>query len=160
MSFDKKSSYYANCDLDAYLNQEFFYSLSCNLQELIPETDIEITSKESIGSCGYITKTIKRKVFLLSCTEVGLKNNSLLVSEGEKIDFFNTSAHLIAFQNNSPSSWWLRSSYTWYRNAAWAIGSNGKIGSGDVSALNGVRPAFCIKGDIEVYKKDNIYYID
>ena len=96
MCFDEKSSYYANSKIDTYLNNEFYNNLSLNMQNLISETDIEIVSKDSIGNCGNATEIIKRKVFLLSCTEVGLNNNSLIVSEGERINFFDTVKHLIA----------------------------------------------------------------
>lgn len=166
MSFDEKSSYYANSKLDSYLNNEFYHSLSPNLQKLISETNIEIVSQDSIGNCGNATETIKRRIFLLSCTEVGLNDNSLIVSEGEKINFFDTAKHLIAFQKGLPSSWWLRSSYTWYRNSTWSIAGNGKIGSGDVTALNGIRPAFCldkktiIKKSTDIKTNKKIYVIE
>ena len=149
---ENRTSFYENSYIDNYLNNEFFMTYSDKLQNLIPETQITITSKTSIGICGTETIDIKRKIFLLSYTEItGDKKSSVILTEGNHLKYFNNLESRIALHESlEPDNWWLRTPITWDSIFVCVIGHNG--GNGEIginnfdgsTKTNGIRPAFCL----------------
>ena len=54
----------------------------------------------------------------------------------------------IAYLNGEPQSWWLRTAYD--SRQTYMVGADGQLNSDISSNLNGIRPAFCLSGDIKV----------
>ena len=133
--FNGYSSYYEDSSIDRYLNGEYLDSLA----EDIAMSEIEITTDDSIGISGTDTRTIKRKVFLLSLTELGI-DSPTAAKEGRKLLPLNR----VAFMDGEPRSWWLRTPSTYYESCPYAIGVNGEIDIGNAYDENGIRPALCV----------------
>ena len=98
-----------------------------------------------MGICGLYTEQVKKKIFLLSCTEIGCEESTIACVEGIPLEYFvDDENRLIAYKQHEASSWWLRTSYTWYDCSAFGISPDGTVGGGGVYYENGVRPAFCL----------------
>lgn len=149
------SSYYADSEIDVYLNEEYCRSLT-EITEYIPTSKIEITCDDALGTSGSETETIDRKVFLLSCNEVGISDSVNIAAEGEMLEYFKDEDNRLAHLNEEPSSWWLRTPNTYYLSCTYVIGDNNKIGYTNAYDLNGIRPAFCIAGDTPIELADGI----
>lgn len=144
------SSYYENSNIDEFLNVDFLDGFG-NFCNNIIVSDIEITSEDAIGYSLDNTKKIKRKVFLLSCTELNIHNEVNQAHEGKPLDFFkNYKNRCLENSNNSLSSWWLRTPNTYYLSCTYGISSDGVIGVGNSSNENGIRPAFCVPSSLKV----------
>ena len=142
-------SFYENSEIDVFLNSEFLSSLQLP-EESVVSTNITIADEASLGFSGISTKEICRKVFLLSLTEIGVDDSVNAGAEGRPLGFFADSDSRIAYLGGSPASWWLRSPNTYYDSCVYAVGRNGKIGYGNASDKNGVRPAFCLPGSTSI----------
>jgi transcriptional regulator with XRE-family HTH domain len=127
----------------------------------IEETKIEILDEECLGSVEDEVVTIARKIFLLSVIELGFEPNYMVGKEGKPLDYFDDYKNRLAYLDNSEKavSWWLRSADSGYYSCVFAIGPECELGSGNAFALNGVRPAFCVDGDLSVEEKDGKYVI-
>ena len=149
-------SYYENSYIDLYLNNEFFDKFSDTLKKQIVETNITITTKDSLGIGGNTTMNIKRKIFILSYTEVCGIESSSRPTEGKALNYFNTNESRIAKnEQNNIDSWWLRTPVTGSSLVVCAIGNNGIIGHSAIldykgEVVNGVRPAFCLPRDTPI----------
>ncbi len=167
-------SYYNNSDIDIFLNNDFYESLSEEVQDKIIYSDISITNESSIGVTGEETETISRKVFLLAYSEViEPRSSSTLNNEGELLKYFEDGSGIeqeerrIAYtENGESSSWWLRTPDTWYSNISSGVGENGGIGAmphkmtGSYEnptgmVTSGVRPAFCMPNDVSIVYEFN-----
>ena len=161
------SSYYANSEIDQYLNGEFRMMLPESLQEIISPSEIAITCKYSLGCCGKETETITRDIFLLSVVEAGGLSSTTVLREGTELAFFQDTANRIALMaDGTASSWWLRTPNTWYDNVTCGVDKNGAIGIGGTGGIegesykSGVRPAFCLNRETEIVSKGGAYYLD
>lgn len=149
-------SYYEDCYIDKYLNEEFINVFDDEFKDKITDFDLVITAKSSLGLCGEKVKTINRRVFLLSVTEIGhmLGNteNTIVGKEGRPIKYFTDNyKNRIACKDGEPSSWWLRSPNTWEINCSFCVGPDGKLAEGgNTYNTNGIRPAFCIKDNSKI----------
>lgn len=151
MSFNNKNSklhYYPESDIDNYLNNKFINVYSEKLQENILETPIEVTSKEVVELSNHKRKTelINRKLFLLSATEYGIKNN-MATTEGKKIEGLE--------KYLTKDVEWLRSAYLWEYYLVWTISSE-NIASEYENNLAYIRPAFTVAKDLEIQKTSKI----
>ena len=163
------SAYYENSEVDNYLNNEFFSILSDELKDIIVNSDIVITSKDSLRICGTESIVITRKIFLLSYTELGGNKSATCVEEGNKLNYFkNYDSRIAKHVSGEVNSWSLRTPNTWYGNIAYGVTADGGIGMyGTGGAENnniGVRPAFCLNGENAIikspdYSGDNCLYI-
>ena len=157
-------AYYEDSDIDHYLNGEFLERFSEEFQECIEESTIVITAKESLGHGGDVTTAIDRKVFFLSYTEVGYRGR-IYLEEGEPLSYFNSLSSRIAYyKDGKAGGWWLRTPSTADHNAVSGISRRGGEGVSAVAGpvgpyKGGVRPAFCLKGDIPVMKQDGYYIL-
>lgn len=148
-------SYYGDSSADAYLNGEYLQELS-EIAPYIIDTSLEITSSAVLGTSGTETETISRKVFLLSCTEVGISDAVNIAREGNELDYFKDEVNRKAYLDGKPSSWWLRTPNTYYRSCTYVIGGNNKLGFTNAYDENGMRPAFCVKGDLPIELKADV----
>ena len=159
-------AYYEDSDIDHYLNGEFLERFSEEFQERIEESTIVITAKESMRFGGDVTTAVDRKVFFLSYTEVGYRGR-IYLEEGEPLSYFNSLSSRIAYyKDGKAGGWWLRTPSTADHNAVSGIsrrggeGVSGVVGPPPIGPYKGgVRPAFCLKGDIPVMKQDDHYIL-
>lgn len=151
------SGYYKDSSIDSFLNEEFINDFNTNLQDEIISSQIEITDRFSLGSAGIDTINIRRKIFLLSHTEMGLSKYSVVAIEGKELKYFSDPESRIAYtEAGETSGWWLRTSYTIYDTTAWSIGYDATVGGVGVYYENGIRPSFCIRGNTNIEKRDDI----
>lgn len=150
------AGYYKGSSIDNFLNKDFLSTIDTEVQNNIANSDITITSKSSLGQAGEDTETIKRKVFLLSVTELGMGEFAVVTEEGEPLKYFKDSNSRIAYRNKEARSWYLRSSENAGNNTVCGIGPTGTLGYGDVVYENGIRPAFCIKNTQKIEKNDKV----
>lgn len=148
------SAYYENSEIDKFLNGIFFERFSEKMKKYIQETAIDILHENSVGKADISTAKIIRKVFLLSYSEIGFASNGHVGMEGEALAYFNDVSNRSALnENGRKSSWWLRTADANYRSCVYAVGPSGEIGSTNAFSQNGVRPAFCLDGDIAIEMK-------
>ena len=141
---------------DRYLNTEYVQSLDA-VQPLIRFTDIVVTAPDALGVSGDAVQTIKREIFLLSCTETGFTELVNAGKEGDALSYFADPAHRTASRENGTAvSWWLRTPDTYYLSAAYGIGADGSLGSGNAYNENGVRPAFRVPSDTDAFPTTDI----
>lgn len=158
------SSYYKDSNIDAFLNKSFINVFNEAFKKKIIPTEVEITSKGSIGICGTDTEFICRKIFILSVTEVYGYSSSVTSQEGTSIEYFEKNDKKATKIDGIKSNWWLRTPNTWDANTVYGVDINGSVGisgMGDLiePCIGGVRPALCLNGDIEIQKKNDKYYI-
>ncbi len=155
---EKMGAYYANSEIDSFLNTNFIKQLSTLTRYNIVTSQIEITSLESLGSTGEQKETIERKVFLLSHHELGLPELSTVVKEGQPIAFFNSKESRIAYLEgeNVACGWWTRTPDCWYDSVVLSYSYNGVVGGAGIEHDNGVRPAFYLKADTPLKRRDDI----
>jgi hypothetical protein len=154
---NRYSGYYENSLLDTYLNEEFIEVLDENLKTSIVTSEILITSKDKFGEDGILTNVISRNIFTLAYSEVKKDMMPADAYEGEYLPFFeNTSIREATDDEGMKKSWWLRSSSTWYDDVAMVVGMDGVFGESRTDAFNGVRPAFCLKGDVLIELKGGL----
>ncbi|MGI6606600.1 MAG: DUF6273 domain-containing protein [Peptococcia bacterium] len=151
------NGYYENCVIDKFLNEEFMNSFTPEVQKQIIDSKIVITAKSSLGSCGKETTEINRKIFLLSHTELGLREHAGAAVEGKALKYFPNSMSRIAYlETGIAASWWLRTSYTEFHTTAWAVAFDAVTGGHCVEHTSGVRPAFCIDGKTLIETSDDV----
>jgi len=149
--------YYPASNVDTYLNTIYFSKLSSELQDIILDATISVSTLEGVGGGGSIieTENIQRKIFLLSATELNIKSG-MASKEGIPLDYFNKTDNWIAVNKNGEArNYWLRSAYHWDDIQAWVIASDGTYGGASVSSTLAIRPAFCIPGNISI-KEENV----
>lgn len=154
----EKPAYYENSAIDRYLNESFIKIFSKDLQKIIVESEIEITSKDSLGVGGTDTITIKRNVFLLSFAEVNAGYSRTNLEEGTALDYFADKNKRIAlYRDGTAGSWWLRTPNTSGRSIVCGVSKEGIVGIGGIydpniqdGYYNGVRPAFCLPNDTKI----------
>lgn len=149
------SSYYANSEIDLYLNEEYLKSLT-EISQQVTTSNVEITSEDSLGVSGTDTETIERCVFLLSCNEVGISDSVNIASEGEVLEFFRNEENRKLYANEKSLSWWLRTPNTYYLSCTFVIGDNNKLGYTNSYDQNGIRPAVCVNGDLRIELRSGI----
>lgn len=154
--FNKYIGYYRESLIDKFLNSEFLSTLDPEIKNNIINTEITITKESSLGIAGTDTENIKRKVFLLSCTEVGIDDISFLGEEGKALEYFNDAKSRIAYSNVMARGWWLRTSYTIYESAVWVIDAKGVMDGGGAYERSGIRPAFCLSNTKLIEKNNNV----
>lgn len=158
MRMNEYYAYYEECEVDNYLNEQFYSALPEKTQKYIINTPIEVVDNDYYNS-GIHIKQIDRKVFLLSFRELNQAYNYHSGKEGEAIEYFNSDNAFLAStdENQNNTSWWLRSVDTSYQSCFYAVSFNGKIGSTDAWRKNGIRPAFCVESDAIISDKDGNY---
>lgn len=150
------SSEYENSPVDSYLSLEFLSLFSDEFNSQIKLIDIEVTSKEALYQAGKDTHTISRKAFLLSYSEVSYDEHSMAADEGVSLSCFSDDQSRIAYRDGTPCSWWLRTPYTNYDSVTWSVGAEGMKTELSSATENGIRPAFCLSGDVSIKESTEI----
>ncbi|MBR0282473.1 MAG: hypothetical protein IJQ81_12970 [Oscillibacter sp.] len=149
--FNDYSAVYADSAVDRYLNGEYAQRLDA-IADLIQASEIVVTDADALGVSGTAVGTLTRKIFLLSCAETGFNSLVNAGKEGSTLSYFNAPENRTAYRENGPAvSWWLRTPDTYYLSAAYAVGPDGTLGSGNAYNENGVRPALCVPADAEAF---------
>ena len=149
--FNDYSAVYADSAIDRYLNGEYATRLDA-IADLIQASEIIVTDADALGVSGAAVGTLTRKIFLLSCAETGFTSLVNAGKEGSALPYFNAPENRTAYRKNGPAvSWWLRTPDTYYLSAAYAVGPDGALGSGNAYNENGVRPALCVPADAEAF---------
>ena len=150
------ASYYADSNIDVFLNQTYYSQLSQDIQQLIVPCKIEITTKNAIDTHDNETEIIERNVFLLSANEVNSSLSRAAIKEGKPLLFFDKTSNRIAtFDNLESSSWLLRTPALRDGNTIIGVADDGSIGMGGISTITGSgvgagRPAFCIPANVPI----------
>lgn len=131
---------YEGGEIDNYLENDWYNSLSSTMKSAIQPTSIKQASyaksndpdsKQETGSNGQVYNTISRHTFLPSVSEIG-----------KVVDLKNPDK-VIAFLNGKDI--WTRDSYQGNANGAEYLSTvNGSLNDVGVNRTNGVRPAFVI----------------
>lgn len=157
------SSYYKDSLIDTYLNGEFLELLEPDMQESIVTSTIIITAEyllwTSNGVEGIDTEEINRKVFLLSHTELGYEDVSIVDKAGEPLKYFSNRENQKAYKagESEPTTWRTRSTYRGQGDfLVVTIGPEGQWGGSTASRENHIRPAFCVNGDMGIEKTGGI----
>ncbi len=155
-SYGSNGSYYPASDIDTYLNTTFYNSLPFELRQLILDTTIDVTSLEGVYTAAKITEQIKRKVFLLSATELN-KRSIVINPEGSIISYFKTTGNYTATNKDGKKrNYWLRSAYQEDDVHAWVVDYEGGRGPAAVSIILAVRPAFCIDKSTAIKESNSL----
>ena len=155
-SVSDHSSEYENSPIDKYLSSDFLSMFSDEISNQIISTEIEVTSKEALYQAGKDTHTITRKAFLLSFSEVNYDEHSMAAEEGVSLSYFSDDQSRIAYKDGKPCSWWLRTPYTNYDSVTWSVGADGMKTELSSATENGIRPAFCLSGDVDIKESTDV----
>ncbi len=159
-------SYYGCSELGAYLNDEFIKLFSNDMQAIIIDSPVEISTYDSISCLTEEMEYINRKVFLLSYYEMNFDYNRTKNLEGTSIDYFNSVERRIAYnENGEKGEWWLRTPELRSESVVMGVTMNGEgagcgISGGSFEYELGVRPAFCLPRDTKIVEVDGLYYIE
>lgn len=135
------------------------------------------TAKNTVTDGGGYEDTVQ-KIFLLSNTEVGLKDENNIV-EGSIYDLFNEASNRIAYPteeavakseytdsglaSNKPWRWWLRTPYASYSYNARCVSTGGTLNdNGAYHGNRGIRPACVVPSSIiisDTADTDGVYTI-
>lgn len=155
----RKSSYYEGSNIDCYLCKNFSSVFSDTLRQQMVDSEIEITAYESIGVGGKDIVKIQRTIFLLSYTELNGSPSRTNPKEGVPLDYFKEIENRIALhEDGTTGSWWLRTASIARTAMVCGVSKEGVVGSSGIYDPNpgggyfsGVRPAFCLPGDMTLY---------
>lgn len=164
-------AYYENSSIDKFLNSEFYETLSPAVQKNILDTTIAIADRSTLASTKKLTIGISRKVFLLAISEVeGYDEIGVMQNEGAWLRYFKktpSEEHIAHFETGRPEAWWTRSASMWGSTSVWVMAYDGWSASGvQTGYLLGVRPAFCLPGELPVELRagikdgESVYVID
>ena len=146
--FNAEGNYYPDSNIDKHLNEIFIARFTPALQDTMEISNVEITALETINRESYLRKTeyISRKIFLLSATEVGIKNGMTAV-EGQKVK---------GLENfSTEDSQWLRTAYLWDDVHAWSY-SIESAGQEPVSSALRLRPAFVLSPELAITTRNDV----
>ena len=154
--FNSYGAYYDDSAIDRYLNGDYAQSLG-GVADLMAPSEIAITDADALGVSGNAVTTITRKIYLLSCAEIGETELVNAAPEGQALSYFSDGANRIARRGDGGAgSWWLRTPDAYYLSMVYGVGADGTIGSGNAYDENGVRPAFRIPSDALTFPSDAI----
>ena len=134
---------YDGSEIDTLVNTTYFGQFDSALQNGIAE--VPITYYDGVAG---ETKTINRKVWLLSSKEVGFTGTSCKEDSGYVYSDVFTSSNSSRVKYNSSgsaSSWWLRASYSASYPAF--VNNNGNFNTTDAYNSYGVVFGFCLKSN-------------
>lgn len=140
---------YDETDVDKFLNNEFIHYFDENFIKIINDTKIIVDNVESINSENY---TIRRKFFILSIGEMGIKNVANK-DDNKAIKFFKNNSLIAKNDGNENANYWTRS-YSYALGDYSAISYSGVYFSDTGSeAKYGIRPAFTISGKAKIKRQ-------
>jgi hypothetical protein len=150
-------SKYDGSVLDNFVSDDFIQVFDPDFIKRIQEVSIETINSEEIGKVNPTTVQIKRKIFILSFTEVGMSNTTTEATEGYALPYFSQANSRIAYNDKgTPASWWTRTAHNWGGDQAIGVGTDGTVGNGATTSKNGVRPAFCLLPSTNIKERSDI----
>ncbi len=152
---------YANSTIHIYLNSTFLNLFDANIRSQIKQ--VKIPYRPGPGYDKTVNNGangLSTKIFLLSCTEIGLVDDCFAI-EGAKLAYFQGCAEAyrddeskrVATLNGSAYNWWPRSPYcesSFGWQAAARVISNGGCNLGRCSESWGIRPALILPSTLLV----------
>ncbi len=160
------AAYYGYSELDDYLNKDIFKTYTKELQDVMVDSQVEITTRKSIDDYETITEHITRKIFILSYNELGYGKSDVRPAEGDVIEYFNSDKRRIAtFEDGKARAWWLRTPDIMNDVLVTCVAADGMF---FVNGISGpgfdyemcVRPAFCLPRDTAIIEVDGVNYIE
>ena len=151
-------SYYPGSDVDSFLNNEYLFKLTQSTQDIIFETDIIVTTEKSLQMGGGFSEIeiIRRKIFILSATELGVKSGMANI-EGKLLKYFKDADNLLATdENHEPQIYWMRTPYLVDDIKTWSVSYDGSWGSCPVALKQMIRPAFCVNMNTVIKERSDI----
>lgn len=131
--------------MDVFLNGEYLQLLDEDVQNGI----VEVAMPYVPGGGNYTASTIRRKVGLLTATELGVSRQYTPVC-GTAIPYFNNDSKRIAKYNGNAVRWWTMIPRSYESGYAEAIMEAGIVPSSvnnfEIHQLYGSRPKFCLVG--------------
>lgn len=131
--------------MDVFLNGEYLQLLDEDVQNGI----VEVAMPYVPGGGNYTASTIRRKVGLLTATELGVSRQYTPVC-GTAIPYFNNNLKRIAKYNGNAVRWWTMIPRSYESGYAEAIMEAGivpsSVNSFEIHQLYGSRPKFCLVG--------------
>lgn len=131
--------------MDVFLNGEYLQLLDEDVQNGI----VEVAMPYVPGGGNYTASTIRRKVGLLTATELGVSRQYTPVC-GTAIPYFNNNLKRIAKYNGNAVRWWTMIPRSYESGYAEAIMEAGIVPSSvnnfEIHQLYGSRPKFCLVG--------------
>lgn len=131
--------------MDVFLNGEYLQLLDEDVQNGI----VEVAMPYVPGGGNYTASTIRRKVGLLTATELGVSRQYTPVC-GTAIPYFNNNLKRIAKYNGNAVRWWTMIPRSYESGYAEAIMEAGVVPSSansfEIHQLYGSRPKFCLVG--------------
>ena len=137
---------YATSDVDAWMNGDFYNSLSSGVRDLIGATTFYYTDINANVS------TLDRAVFLRSVAELGLTHSNGN-TEGSALPIASTLR--IAKLNGTASNQWTRSVYKTTNPYVYFLNASGAVNSDSTDKAYGVPVAFTIPHDAKIIGPDN-----
>ena len=153
-----RGSYYPKSEVDFFLNNSFLQVFAQSVLNIISETNVVVTTEKSLEGGGGFSETeiIKRKVFVLSVTEFGIKSG-MANKEGKVLKYFKDSNSFIATNDvGEPQIYWTRTPYLVDDIKTWTVSYNGSCGSCPVQLEQRVRPAFCVSRNTLVTEQQDV----
>ena len=160
-------SSYENCEMDKFLNTEYYDSFPEKTKEIILETEIESCQRDHMWASRPLkSNLIKRKIFLLSGTETNNDDIVVAPTEGKVLDYFNVNRgeyfrehghykYLTYTEGGTAQSWWTRTPCTSENILFYYFDfEDGSMGISSACYESSVRPAFCISNDTPIEKTD------
>lgn len=131
------SNAYANSKFPAYLNGTFYNLIDSEIRDTIKQVEL--------------SSSLSTKVFLLSGTEAGFSGVDNMITEGARLDYFDSSSKRIAYNGSSAAVWWLRSSYYTSSKMVWTVNSEGEAFNYWLGEnAYGIRPAFVLPSTLVI----------
>ena len=162
----ENSAYYQDSNIDKYLNNEFYNSFSEKDKSLMINCSIEVTiprreNQKTEKNASLMTETIniRRKVFLLSYTEMGGGVHNQIPIEGVTLKYFDNPKKKIAENEGEGASfWWLRTPNFVDKDCVSIVTENGVLSSINIYEktgphFEGVRPAIAVSPDVKITKE-------
>jgi uncharacterized repeat protein (TIGR02543 family) len=155
---------YEDSVVDEYLSKDFINAYSKEMQDTILESTITVTAVSSMlaSASKKTTYDIKRKLFLLAHSEIGMREGYARF-EGKYLYYFSSYERLRAYKKGQVTWWLLRTSKS--DGNAWAVTDSGTCASA-YNYPSGVRPAFCLNPAVPVTRSadvvpgEEVYVID
>lgn len=147
-------AYYEVSSIDRFLNGSFYETLSPAVQESLLDTSITIAAKDALAATNEHTLQITRKVFLPAMSEImGYESFYVMTNEGKQLAYFKNSkdnSSIAVHENGRTGAWWTRSASIWGTTNVYIVGIGGESALEQTGDVLGVRPAFCLPGDLPV----------
>ena len=163
---EKGSNEYDGSDIDLWLSEDYLNLIDENIRSHIIEVEIPSQAKSqmsggngssngsSSGSGSRRPDTFRKKVFLLSYTEVGFPEDANAYIEGEALSYFDADYKRVSFLGWPAASWTLRSPQVKNDEYTWMVSDSGTAKILPARDSNGIRPAFTLPSTLSVFTTD------